>query len=40
MTLAYVSIEDPTWFPLQIAMEVSEQIMGFITNTLDSRTPF
>ena len=39
MTLAYVSIADPAWFPLQIAMEVSEQIMGFITNTFDSRSP-
>ena len=39
MSLAYVSIEDPTWFPLQIAMLVSEQIMGFITNTFNGRTP-
>ena len=39
MTLAYVSVSDPTWFPLQTAMEVSEQIMKFITNTYDSRSP-
>lgn len=39
MTLSYVSIETPAWYPLQIAMEVSEQIMGFITNTFDGRTP-
>ena len=39
MSLSYVSIEDPAWFPLQIAFLVSEQIMGFITNTFNGRTP-
>ena len=39
MTLAYVSISREGWFPLQVAMEISEQVMGFITNTFDGRTP-
>ena len=33
MTLAYISICKPNWFPLQNAMQVSEQILGHITCT-------
>ena len=35
LTLSYVSITNPDWFPLQIAMEVSEQLLRFITDTYE-----
>ena len=39
MTLAYVTIGKPEWFPLQTALLASEQILNFITSTYEGRTP-
>ena len=39
MTLAYISICKPNWFPLQGALQASEQILGHIACAYDGRTP-
>ena len=39
MTLAFVSVTDPNWFPLQVAILASDQIMGAISNTDRGRVP-
>jgi len=39
MTLSQVSIEKPEWFPLQIAMIASDQILSSISNTYRGQIP-
>ena len=39
MTLAYISITKPTWFPLQVAMLAADQVMSYITCTYNGRSP-
>ena len=39
MTLSYVSISKPDWFPLQSAMQAPEHVLAYITSTYDGRTP-
>ena len=38
MTLAYVRITRPTWFPLQVAMLAAGQVMSYITCTYNGRS--
>jgi hypothetical protein len=39
MSLAFVSILTPDWFPLQSAILASEQIFEYVTATYNGRTP-
>jgi hypothetical protein len=39
MTLSYVSVTRPTWFPLQMAVQASEQILGHIMSTYEGKSP-
>ena len=39
MTLAYVSVTTPTWFPLQSAIAACEQILGFVMTTYGGKYP-
>ena len=39
MTLAYVSIMNPAWFPLQIAIQATDEILKFISATYSGRVP-
>ena len=38
-TLSYISISEPKWFPFQAAMQVSEQLLVFITDTYKGHSP-
>ena len=39
MTLAYVSTEEPEWFPLQLAVVTSEHILKLVTATFNKERP-
>ena len=39
MTLSQISIEKPDWFPLQIAMIASDQVLTSISNTYRGQVP-
>ena len=39
MTLSYVSIEEPDWFPLQVAVLTAEHILKLITATFNKERP-
>ena len=39
MTLAFVSVTLPDWFPLQIAILASDQILGAVSNTYRGKIP-
>ena len=39
ITLAYLLVARPSWFPLQVAVQASEQILGHIMFTYEGRSP-
>ena len=39
MTLAYVSIMTPAWFPLQTAIQATDEVLKFISATYNGRVP-
>ena len=39
MTLSYVSVLKPDWFPYQAAVAVSEQLLVFMTDTYRGHSP-
>lgn len=39
VTLSYVSVTRPSWSPLQMAVQASEQILGHIMCTYEGKSP-
>ena len=39
MTLSYVSVTDPDWSPLQVAMQASDQVLNYISAEYNGRAP-
>ena len=39
MTLSYVPVARPSWFPLQMAVQASEQILGHIMCAYEGKRP-